>query len=311
MPKVSIIMNCYNSDKYLKEAIESIYAQTYQDWEIIFWDNQSTDNSANIAKSYDERLRYFYGEEHLPLGVVRNKPLDHVRGEYIAYIDCDDEWLPEKLERQVEVFENDSNVDFIYSNFIINNIKKKKKKIAHKNIQPDGDVFNSQISKYSIGFQTVMFKTELLSKVDEWFDINLNHSGEYELFLRFFGIVKANVYYIKNPLVIYRIHGANLSLTQREKFIIDFRYLIQKFTELYDVNDKDIQEGIRMLNRRADITEATIYLSSGEQKKASALLRNHRHSSLETEVQYILSKLPSSTSKLLYNFLRKIKKRNN
>ena len=59
-PLVSIIMNCYNSERFLKEAIDSVYAQTYSNWEIIFWDNASTDDSATIANSYDERLKYYF-----------------------------------------------------------------------------------------------------------------------------------------------------------------------------------------------------------------------------------------------------------
>ena len=63
MAKVSVLMNCYNGEKYLREAIDSVYAQTYPDWEIIFIDNVSTDNSALIAKSYDSRLRYYKTEK--------------------------------------------------------------------------------------------------------------------------------------------------------------------------------------------------------------------------------------------------------
>ena len=63
-PLVSIIMNCYNSDKYLREAIDSVYAQTFQNWEIIFWDNASTDKSPNIAQSYDEKIKYFRSEKN-------------------------------------------------------------------------------------------------------------------------------------------------------------------------------------------------------------------------------------------------------
>ncbi len=67
-PKVSVIMNCFNSEKYLREAIDSVYAQTYKDWEIIFWDNASTDHSKEIAKSYDNKLKYSRGKETVPLG---------------------------------------------------------------------------------------------------------------------------------------------------------------------------------------------------------------------------------------------------
>ena len=61
-PLVSIIINCLNGEKYLKEAINSVYKQSYKNWEIIFWDNGSIDNSKKIAKSYNKKLRYFYSK---------------------------------------------------------------------------------------------------------------------------------------------------------------------------------------------------------------------------------------------------------
>ena len=114
MPTVSVIMNCFNGEKYLREAIDSVYAQTYKNWEIIFWDNASTDNSAEIAKSYDEKLRYFRGEKTVPLYAARNLALKQAKGKYIAFLDCDDYWLPQKLERQVEIFESDKKIGLVY-----------------------------------------------------------------------------------------------------------------------------------------------------------------------------------------------------
>ena len=104
LPEVSVIMNCYNCSKYLKEAIDSVYAQTYQDWEIVFWDNASSDNSAEIAKRYNNKLKYFHAEITIPLGQARNRAIEKAKGKYIAFLDCDDVWLPEKLEKQVKVF---------------------------------------------------------------------------------------------------------------------------------------------------------------------------------------------------------------
>jgi len=94
-PRVSVIMNCLNGEKYLREAIESAYAQTYKNWEIIFWDNASTDKSAEIAKSFDEKIRYFRSDENYCVGKVRNLALAQAKGEFIAFLDCDDTWLPE------------------------------------------------------------------------------------------------------------------------------------------------------------------------------------------------------------------------
>ena len=73
-PLVSIIMNCFNGEKYLKNAIDSVILQTYKNWELIFWDNRSVDKSAEIFKSYkDKRFKYYYASQHTPLYDARNK----------------------------------------------------------------------------------------------------------------------------------------------------------------------------------------------------------------------------------------------
>lgn len=100
-PFFSVLVNCYNSATYLREAIDSVYAQTETDWELIFWDNQSTDASASIAQSYtDGRLRYFRAPTFLPLGPARNEAMAQARGEYLAFLDSDDVWTPTKLALQ-------------------------------------------------------------------------------------------------------------------------------------------------------------------------------------------------------------------
>ena len=97
-PLVSVIMNCYNSELYLKESIDSIYAQTYSNLEIIFWDNASTDKSSEIAKSYDNKLKYFLAQKNTNLGEARNAALENAQGKYIAFLDCDDLFLENKLK---------------------------------------------------------------------------------------------------------------------------------------------------------------------------------------------------------------------
>ena len=117
-PLVSILMNCYNGEKFLREAIGSVLAQTYSNWEVIFWDNQSTDQSAEIFKDYkDKRLKYFYSPKHTLLYDARNLAFEKSRGNYIAFLDVDDYWEESKLERQMNVFKSDSNVAMVYCNF--------------------------------------------------------------------------------------------------------------------------------------------------------------------------------------------------
>ena len=104
MPKVSVIVNCFNGEKYLKQALDSIYRQTYKDWEIIFYDNQSNDESAKIAKGYDHRLKYYQSENLIPLGAARAAAVLSATGEWVAFLDVDDLWYPEKLETQLNAF---------------------------------------------------------------------------------------------------------------------------------------------------------------------------------------------------------------
>jgi len=147
-PKVSVIMNCLNGEKYLKEAIDSVYAQTYKNWEIIFWDNASTDRSAEIAISYDARLKYFKGDATIPLGAARNKALEQTKGKFVAFLDCDDLWMPEKLEKQVYILEH-STYPLCYSGgFRINEAGGIIKKYIPKN--KTGSVLPELLRKYDI-----------------------------------------------------------------------------------------------------------------------------------------------------------------
>ena len=102
-PLVSVIINCFNGEKYLKESISSVLNQTYKNWEIIFWDNQSKDDSSKILKSFnDNRLKYYYAPQHTSLYKARNLAIARCNGEFISFIDSDDWWDPEKLEKEVQ-----------------------------------------------------------------------------------------------------------------------------------------------------------------------------------------------------------------
>lgn len=105
-PKVSVIMPVYNSERYLRQAIESVLSQTYQDFELIIVDDGSTDNSQAIIKEYagkDKRIYYAFHEENRGVSAARNTALSMAQGEWIAIIDSDDAWHPERLEKLLKV----------------------------------------------------------------------------------------------------------------------------------------------------------------------------------------------------------------
>lgn len=104
MSKVSVITPAYNTAQYLSETIQSVQAQLYTDWEMIIVDDCSTDNTyeiANEAANKDKRIRVLRNEINLHVAATRNRALDVANGEYIAFLDSDDLWLPAKLEKQL------------------------------------------------------------------------------------------------------------------------------------------------------------------------------------------------------------------
>lgn len=117
---VSIIMPMHNSEKFVCEAIESVLAQTYADWELLVVDDGSTDNSINVVRNFadkDKRIRLLHSDRHIGMpSAPRNVGVSNARGRYVAFLDSDDRWLPHKLERQVALFDND-DVLIVFSNY--------------------------------------------------------------------------------------------------------------------------------------------------------------------------------------------------
>lgn len=292
-PAVSVIMNCFNGAKYLKEAIDSIYAQTYKDWEIIFWDNASTDNSSDIAKSYDERLRYFGGEKTVPLYEARNYAVQQAKGKYIAFLDCDDMWLPRKLEWQVAEFETDEKVGLVHSNVEIlegyNNTRRGYNNTRRmSNMQPSGKVFRHMLRHYSINLQTVMISRAALYSLNEWFDGLMNHAGDTDLFLRI--AHDWNVKYLPLVTARYREHGENLSLRFSENIPVEIEYIIRKFSGLY----RDF------LNEYAlEIVQLRMRLQKG---LAVAKWKVGKNSEARRLILHIISSMPSLIAIYLFSF---------
>lgn len=117
---VSIIMPMHNSSMYVGEAIESVIAQSFKEWELIIVDDMSTDISVDIAKTYennDKRIHVLRNNRHTSMpSAPRNFGIQHAKGQYIAFLDSDDRWLPHKLEVQLSCF-NDEKVAIVFSNY--------------------------------------------------------------------------------------------------------------------------------------------------------------------------------------------------
>ena len=249
-PKVSVIMNCLNSEKYLRDAIDSVYAQTYQDWEIIFWDNASSDSSPKIAQSYDNRLNYFRGDITIPLYAARNLALRQAKGNYIAFLDCDDSWLSNKLERQVELFEKNRKIGLAYSNVeILESNGNRRNKFS--SVQPSGQAFRQLLKNYNINIATVMIRRESLNLSGYFFDDSMTICGDADLFLRI--AYYHEIAFMSETTAVYREHGQNYTTRLIENFIIENERILENLDKLHEGFFRIYNKEISSFRHRAQL----------------------------------------------------------
>lgn len=229
-PLVSIIINCHNGEEYLEQTLRSVLNQTYKNWELIFFDNSSNDESKNIFKSFDDkRLRYFYNKKKINLYHARNKAIQKTKGEFITFIDVDDWWEKNNLKSRKEFFLNRS-YSFSYSNCHYYFEKNKKKKIFNKQKLPNGYIFESLCKNYLVNLSTIIIRRYYLSKLAYHFDSKYNVIGDYDLILRL--SEKYLAHSIDKPLVNIRYHDKNFSRMNRGLHYKEYKIWYKKIINL-------------------------------------------------------------------------------
>jgi glycosyltransferase involved in cell wall biosynthesis len=116
MPKVTVVIPVYNGERYIRDTLESVFAQTFQDYEVLCIDDGSTDGSAALLMSYGEQLRWVH-QENAGQSATRNNGVALARGEYIAFLDQDDLWYPSKLAKQVAVLQAEPDVVLVHCDY--------------------------------------------------------------------------------------------------------------------------------------------------------------------------------------------------
>ena len=212
-PLISVIVNCFNGEQYIAKAIQSVIDQTYCNFEIIVWDNCSTDRSAEIVQSiHDQRIRYFKGENHVKLYHARCFAIEKAVGDYYAFLDVDDIWLPTKLEKQIIKFA-ESNVGVVYSNFgRINEAGKVTLPIVFRGELPCGEITQKLLNRYVVGLLTIVVSKEAYLSVGG-FDPKYMMIGDFDLILRI--SKKWRIIAIQCTLALYRTHEQSLSYSKR------------------------------------------------------------------------------------------------
>jgi len=185
MPKVSVIIPTYNRAHLVNRAIRSVLGQTYQDFEIIVVDDCSTDNTKEVVKSInDRRICFICHEKNRGSAAARNTGIKASKGEYIAFQDSDDEWLPEKLEKHMEIFEKaPDHVGVVYSGFYLRN-GEQKKYVPGSNIKiKEGNIYEELLKRNSVGTPAAVVRQTCFEKVG-MFDECLPSLEDWELFIR-------------------------------------------------------------------------------------------------------------------------------
>ncbi len=164
-PLISIVVPVFNAEKYLAETIQTILNQTYKNWELLLVNDYSTDNSKSIAKPYlkDKRISWVDLEKNSGAAISRNKGIELARGEYIAFIDADDLWKKDKLEKQL-LFMQKNNCAFSFTSYEF--ADENGKPNGKKAIVPNRLSYKQALKNTTIFTSTVMINTNKLSKKD-------------------------------------------------------------------------------------------------------------------------------------------------
>lgn len=214
---VSIIMPSYNTAPYIKETVQSVLDQTYINWELIIVDDCSTDNTDEVLSTIkDERIRYFKNEKNSGAALSRNKALREAKGQWIAYLDSDDLWLPEKLEKQIDFMEK-NRYAFSYTNY--EEIDVDGNKTGMKVTGPKKITKTGMFNYCWPGCLTVMFDATKIGLI-QIEDIKKNN--DYAMWLKI--CRKADCYLLDEYLGLYRKGRAGSVSTHSIKTMIGWHY---------------------------------------------------------------------------------------
>lgn len=203
--KVSIITPLYNAEKYIADSIESVLTQSYTDWELIVIDDDSKDNSIDIVRSFDDaRIQLIRLQENRGAGIARNKGLEVANGRYIAFLDADDTWVPDKLEKQIS-FMRTRKLPFCFSSFYLMNDKGEYLK-KYRQALPEVD-YDKMLKNNYIGCLTAIYDTQILGKV---YMTAHKKRQDWGLWLKILSKIQ-RAESIPEPLAYYRLGNKSLS----------------------------------------------------------------------------------------------------
>jgi len=302
-PKVSVIIPTYNRADLLPRAIDSVLNQTYRDLELIIVDDGSTDNTKEIVEKYqkkDERIKYLWEENYGGPARPYNLALKQCQGEYIAFLDSDDVWLPEKLEKQIAIFEEyDGKINLglvICEAYVVdldrNDIGRLTFPYNENLLGPEK--FGLFFEKFGIiSLSCVVIKKEVFKNIG-YFDEKFKVSADVDIYSRI--LKNSPIYFLKEPLVKYTQSDRSLSNEQFWiKQIPEYKYFLEKYGDDFKKYPKAKSRFLRNIG--------TFYTLNNNNRMARKYFKEaikNNPLSLRLYFQYFLSFFPNIYKKLLF-----------
>jgi len=239
-PLISVLINCYNSEKFIKTAIQSVLNQSYNNFEIIIWDNRSNDCTKEIISSFrDNRIKYYLSKKHTNLSQARHNAIMRSSGNWFIFLDSDDFWEIDILSEQIKIILNDKRIGLIFCKAKIFNKEKNdtkwSKSFNNRNIKIDSNdsLFDLLLKKNFIYISSVLFNKNYYGNK---LNINpkLNFAEDYDILLKY--SQKYKFRFIDKYLLNYRIHNNNLSIKHEKDNIKEILLIFKSLLPNKKVN---------------------------------------------------------------------------
>ena len=288
-PRVSILMNCHNGERYLEEALQSILSQTYPYWNLVFWDNQSTDRSAEIVKSFeDSRIKYLLSTEFTSLGKARSLAWPYLTGDLIAFLDADDVWRANKLEKQVPYFE-DQEIGLVISNTEFFNDAVSRPLFTTKYPQ-SGYVFDRLILDYFISLETLVLRRKAIEDLPYAFDQDFSFIADFDVCLRVADNWKLS--YVPEVLGGWRVHNSSDSWKSPISFADEKIKWIEKQSHLNPSLVKRREDSFSKLVVQTHQVAAMYQIADRKRKLALDHIRKAGLLNLKTVILFLFAFMP-------------------
>jgi glycosyltransferase involved in cell wall biosynthesis len=238
------MMPAYNAEKYIEQAVDSVLAQSYQNWELLIVNDGSTDQTPVIIARYsDPRIKSFH-QANCGEASARNAALEHVTGDYLAFLDADDLYLPDHLELAISFLRTHPEFDGVYSDgYYIDETGERLRLLSSRRRGPfSGDIFEEMVRASDVfgAPVCVVLRTAVISKYSLNFDTEIVIGPDWDFFIRYAEVARFG--YMLEPTCLYRLHQTNISIrTGAQKRLLHLARCREKAIKLKRFRECSIQ----------------------------------------------------------------------